>query len=55
VFAAGPAAWSALSLFELFAGPANTSFARLRLFGVFDPADEFISGEWRDALPSFQG
>ena len=52
--ASGPATRSALTLFQFFPGPANATFSSDLLFGIFNPADEFVSGQGRDIRPGVE-
>ncbi len=54
VRAAWPAAWPALSFFQLFFGSADTARSGGVLFGVFHPTDELIARQRRDIPPTFE-
>ena len=51
---AGPTTRSALTLFEFFLRPANTSLASDILLCIVNPADEFVASERRDVLPRIE-
>lgn len=52
--AACPAAGTFLALQQLVTGSCNATLARLQLFRVFHPADEFIAAERRQAFPQYK-
>ena len=54
VLAAGPAAGSTLAFFEFFLGATDTTFSSRELFGILDPADEFVASQGRDVIPRRQ-
>ena len=49
-----PAARPAFAFVELFACPLNAAFARSRLLGVLDPADELVARQRRDVPPGIE-
>jgi hypothetical protein len=49
-----PAARPTLAFLQLLPGPANAAFSGHLLLGVLDPADELVSGQRRDVLPSIE-
>ena len=51
VFASGPAAGPALTVFEFFLRAADATFSCRGLFGVEHPADKLITGQRGDVLP----
>jgi hypothetical protein len=54
MLAAWPAAGPALALLEFFAGSVNATLAGCLLLGVFNPADEFVTGERGYVLPGIE-
>jgi len=54
VFASWPAARAPLTFLQFLLGSANAPFSGRLLFGVLDPADEFVPGQRRDVLPGNQ-
>ena len=54
VLAAGPAARSALALFQLLLGAADTAFSCFGLLGILDPADELVAGQRGEACPDVE-
>jgi hypothetical protein len=49
----GPATGSTEAIGQFFTGSADSSAARLGLLGTRDPADELVSGQWREGIPPF--
>src|SRR5579864_431991 len=49
-----PAAGSSLAFLQLLLRPANAARSGHLLLGILDPADELISGQGRDVLPSLE-
>src|SRR5438309_282008 len=49
-----PAAGPTLAFLQLLLGPANAAFSGHLLLGILDPADELVSGQRRDVLPSIE-
>src|ERR1700704_1005785 len=49
-----PAARPTLAFLQLLPGPANAAFSGHLLLGILDPADELVSGQRRDVLPSIE-
>ena len=47
-----PAAGPTLAFLQLLLGPANAAFSSHLLLCILDPADELVSGQRRDVLPS---
>src|SRR6185437_1148347 len=54
VFAARPAARPAFAFLEFLLGATDTARPGRLLFGILDPADELVSGQRRDVVPSAQ-
>lgn len=54
VLAARPAAWSAFAFLEFLVGAPDATRPGDLLLGVFDPADELVSGQRRDVHPGFE-
>ena len=51
MLASWPAAWPTAAFLELLLGPANAAFPGGIPLGILNPADELVSGKWRDVLP----
>ncbi len=49
-----PAAGSTLAFLQLLLGPADAAFSGHLLLGILHPADELVSGQRRDVLPSIE-
>jgi len=49
-----PAAGPPLAFLQLLLGPADAAFSGYLLPGVLDPADELVSGQRRDVVPSIE-
>src|SRR5947208_6880785 len=49
-----PAAGPTLAFLQLLLGPANAAFSGHFLLGILNPADELVSGQRRDVLPSIE-
>jgi len=54
MLAARPTARPSLTLFEFLSGPSHATLSRRRLLRILDPADELVTGEWRDVVPRFE-
>ena len=49
-----PAAGPTPAFLQFLLGPANAPFSGHLLLGILDPADELVTGQRRDVLPSIE-